>query len=148
MIKMLLFSPLLSDPLKIRPSRRIHLRRHQPSLTMGDEKQGTIVIGIPLQQNPVTQIQTKLKEIETGFKSWLSKQSIAVEAAVVTATGAFQGAAIGGLMGTLSGATAVPTTPPGSALNPQALASLQQAQVFIQFFDFNFDIKVGIFLGF
>lgn len=97
---------------------------------MGDGKQGKMVTGIPVHQNPLTQIQTKLKEVETSFKSWLSKQSIAVEAAVVTATGAAQGAAIGGLMGTFSGATAVPPPPPGSALNPQALAYLQQAQVF------------------
>uniref|UniRef100_A0A7N0TBX1 SAM domain-containing protein n=1 Tax=Kalanchoe fedtschenkoi TaxID=63787 RepID=A0A7N0TBX1_KALFE len=95
---------------------------------MGDGKQGAMVIGLPPQQNPITQIQAKLKEIETGFKCWLSKQSLPVEAAVSTATGAAQGAAIGGLMGTLSGATPVPTPPPGSALNPQALASLQQAQ--------------------
>ncbi|CAM8898294.1 unnamed protein product [Rhodiola kirilowii] len=92
---------------------------------MGDGNQGAMVIGIPQSQNPIEKIQVKFKEIESGFKCWLSKQSFAVEAAVVTATGAVQGAAIGGIMGTLNSATPVPTPPPG---NPQALASLQQAQ--------------------
>ncbi|KAF9591394.1 hypothetical protein IFM89_004079, partial [Coptis chinensis] len=50
------------------------------------------------------------------------------EAAVVTATSAVQGAAIGGFMGTLtSDVTSAFPTPPEVALNPQAMASLQQA---------------------
>lgn len=67
--------------------------------------------------------------METGFRLWLSKQPLPVEAAIVTATSAAQGAAIGGLMGTLT--TDVLPPPPNAAagLNPEAIASLKQAQV-------------------
>ncbi|XAR71557.1 hypothetical protein NMG60_11017893 [Bertholletia excelsa] len=80
-------------------------------------------------QNPVAQLQVKFKELENGFKEWLAKQSLPVEAAVVTATSAAQGAAIGAFMGTLTNdvSSAIPT-PPNASLNPQAMASLQQAQ--------------------
>lgn len=94
---------------------------------MGEGKQGVLVVD----QNPVTHLQTKYKEFETLFKTWLAKQSLPVEAAVVTATGALQGAAIGGFMGTLTNDVSsafTPPTPPGASLNPQARASLQQAQ--------------------
>ncbi|XP_058786659.1 chloroplastic import inner membrane translocase subunit HP30-2-like [Vicia villosa] len=86
--------------------------------------------GLPQQiQNPIDQIQTRYKHLENGFKLWLSKQSIAVEAAVVTTTSAAQGAAIGAFMGTLTGDTpAAFAPPPNAALNPQAMASLKQAQ--------------------
>ncbi|KAK1399375.1 mitochondrial import inner membrane translocase subunit TIM22-like [Heracleum sosnowskyi] len=81
-------------------------------------------------ENPITQFQTKFKELESGFKGWLAKQSMGVEAAVVTVTSAAQGAAIGGFMGTLTNDvnSVLPTPPPNAALNPQAMASLQQAQ--------------------
>ncbi|KAK1361122.1 mitochondrial import inner membrane translocase subunit TIM22-like [Heracleum sosnowskyi] len=81
-------------------------------------------------QNPITQLQTKYKELETGFKAWLAKQSLPVEAAVVTFTSSVQGAAIGGLMGTFTNdvSSAFPTPPPNAGLNPKAMASLQQAQ--------------------
>ncbi|KAL1820041.1 hypothetical protein ACET3Z_014910 [Daucus carota] len=81
-------------------------------------------------QNPITQLQTKYKELESGFKSWLAQQSLPVEAAVVTFTSAAQGAAIGGFMGTLTNdaSSAFPTPPPNAPLNPQAMASIQQAQ--------------------
>ena len=62
----------------------------------------------------------------------MAQQSLPVEAAVVTATSAIQGGVIGSFMGTLTGdlASSLPTPPPGSAnFNPQAIASLQQAQV-------------------
>ncbi|WOL00949.1 hypothetical protein Cni_G09662 [Canna indica] len=81
--------------------------------------------------NPIVQVQARLKELETGFRSWLAKQSIAVEAAVVTATNAAQGAAIGGLLGTLSPdlSSALPATPPNAAgINPDAMASFKNAQ--------------------
>lgn len=94
---------------------------------MGEGKQAVILVG----QNPITQIQTKFKELEAGFKGWLAKQSLPVEAAVVTLTSSAQGAAIGGFMGTLTNdvSASLPTPPPGAAgLNPQAMASLQQAQ--------------------
>ncbi|RID59449.1 hypothetical protein BRARA_F02679 [Brassica rapa] len=77
------------------------------------------------QQNPIHQFQVKFKEAETGFKSWLSKQKLPVEAAVVTAMGGVQGAFIGGLMGTLS------PEMPQTGVDPQAMASLQQTQALV-----------------
>ncbi|KDP24771.1 hypothetical protein JCGZ_25171 [Jatropha curcas] len=91
-------------------------------------EQGKQAIMVP-NQNPLKQLELKYKEFETGFKSWLSKQSLPVEAAVVTATSAIQGAAIGGFMGTLTNdvSSSFPT-PPQANLDPQAMASLKQAQ--------------------
>jgi hypothetical protein len=43
------------------------------------------------QQNPIQQLQVKFKEVETGFKAWLSKQSLPVEAAVVSTMSGVQG---------------------------------------------------------
>lgn len=91
-----------------------------------------VVRGLPQQlQNPIEQFQIRFKDLENGFRLWLSKQSIAVEAAVVTTTSAAQGAAIGAFMGTLTAdaPSAFSTPPPNTPLNPQAMASLQQAQV-------------------
>ncbi|KAI3721052.1 hypothetical protein L2E82_32055 [Cichorium intybus] len=96
---------------------------------MGEGKQGVLVVG---HHNPVTQLQAKYKELETGFKDWLAKQSLPVEAAIVTATSSLQGAAIGGLMGTFTNdlSSSLPAPPPpGASLNPRAVASLQQAQI-------------------
>ncbi|THF97996.1 hypothetical protein TEA_007545 [Camellia sinensis var. sinensis] len=39
-------------------------------------------------QNPVAQLQAKFKEWNEGFKAWLAKQSLPMEAAVITATSA------------------------------------------------------------
>ncbi|CAH1439093.1 unnamed protein product [Lactuca virosa] len=118
---------------------------------MGEGKQGVlVVVG---HQNPVTQLQAKYKELETGFKDWLAKQSLPVEAVVVTATSSLQGAAIGGLMATftndLSSSLAAPP-PPGASFNPRAMASLQQAQAlsggpFIQ--ARNFAVMTGVNAG-
>ncbi|KAJ0046442.1 hypothetical protein Pint_05430 [Pistacia integerrima] len=93
-------------------------------------KKGNLTV-FKLPQNPIKEVQVKFKELENHFKSWLAHQSMPVEAAVVTATSAAQGAAIGAFMGTLTGdvASTLPTPPPPQAsLNPQAMASLQQAQ--------------------
>ncbi|RRT77984.1 hypothetical protein B296_00012383 [Ensete ventricosum] len=82
--------------------------------------------------NPIALAQARFKELETGFRAWLEKQSMAVEAAVVTATNAAQGAAIGGLLGTLTSdvSSALPASTPNAAgLNPEAIASLNNAQV-------------------
>lgn len=54
---------------------------------------------------------------------------MAIEATVVTVTSAVQGAAIGGLMGTLTPSESI-APPLGSGINPQAMASLKQAQAF------------------
>ncbi|TKY73985.1 translocase of inner mitochondrial membrane 17 [Spatholobus suberectus] len=93
---------------------------------MEQGKRGIMVVP----QNPLEQLQARFKELENGFRLWLSKQSLPVEAAVVTTTSAAQGAAIGAFMGTLTadGSSAFPTPPPNAALNPQAMASLKQAQ--------------------
>ncbi|KAI3471288.1 hypothetical protein Pfo_027951 [Paulownia fortunei] len=82
------------------------------------------------EQNPIALVQVKLKEVENRFRGWLAKQSLPVEAAVVTATSAAQGAAIGAFMGTLTGDVSSMVTPPPNAanLNPDAMASLKQAQ--------------------
>ncbi|KAJ6373457.1 hypothetical protein OIU78_029198 [Salix suchowensis] len=92
-------------------------------------KQGVIVSKVLPNQDPVKFVQFKYKELEDGFKSWLSKQSLLVEAFVVTATSGVQGAAIGAIMGTITPdiSSSMPT-PPQAALNPQAMASLKQAQ--------------------
>ncbi|KAL7183444.1 hypothetical protein ACSBR2_025784 [Camellia fascicularis] len=68
-------------------------------------------------QNPVAHWQAKFKEFEAGFKAWLAKQSLPVEAAVVTATIA----AIGAFMGTLTNdvSSSFPTPLPNAAsMNP------------------------------
>ncbi|MBA0559389.1 hypothetical protein Golob_016354, partial [Gossypium lobatum] len=95
-----------------------------------EEKQGTIVpSSMPQQQNHLQQLQAKFKEVENGFRAWLSKQPLPVEATVVTTTGAAQGAAIGALMGTLTNdISSSLQTPPQASLNPQAMASFKQAQ--------------------
>jgi hypothetical protein len=70
-------------------------------MEQGKQQQRTMALslsskGLPHQiQNPITQIQTRFKNIENGVKLWLSKQSIAVEAAVVATTSAAQGAVMG-----------------------------------------------------
>ncbi|KAD5961180.1 hypothetical protein E3N88_12653 [Mikania micrantha] len=99
----------------------------KPVLAMDTAKGLTVA---HINHNPVTQLQAKYKELETGFKDWLAKQSLPVEAAVVTATSSVQGAAIGGLMGTFTSDLSAlqPPAPPGGAVSPQAMASLQQAQ--------------------
>lgn len=107
---------------------------------MEQGKQGVMVAKLmPQQQNPIEQLQARFKELEAGFRAWLAKQSLPVEAAVVTATSAAQGAAIGGFMGTLTNdvSSSMPTPPPQAAsLNPQAMASFKQAQVFVFVFFF------------
>ncbi|PWA93352.1 hypothetical protein CTI12_AA070040 [Artemisia annua] len=76
------------------------------------------------------------KEVENGFKTWLSKQSLPVEAAVVTITSAAQGAAMGGFMGTLTNDVSSSFAPPPAAGNPQAIASFQQAQALLNISSF------------
>ncbi|GAB2293903.1 hypothetical protein Dimus_028115 [Dionaea muscipula] len=100
---------------------------------MGERNQGMMMVvdaskGLIPAQNPIVVVQAKFKELENGFKTWLSKQSIAVEAAVVTATSAAQGAAIGAFMGIITGDVSSSLPTPESGLNSQALASFQQAQ--------------------
>ncbi|GFQ02158.1 hypothetical protein PHJA_002359700 [Phtheirospermum japonicum] len=106
---------------------------------MGGGNQGVMVVDNPNngggltgkpEQNPIAVVQAKIKEVEIRFRGWLAKQSLPVEAAIVTATSGAQGAAIGAFMGTLTGdASSLVTPPPNAAsINPDALASLKQAQ--------------------
>ena len=80
--------------------------------------------------NPLAEWSGRVRSLEAGLRAWLAKQPTHVEAAVSTAVGAVQGAALGGLMGTLApdGGAALPVPPPPGA-DPKALASLKQAQV-------------------
>ena len=80
--------------------------------------------------NPLAEWSGRVRSLEVGLRAWLAKQPTHVEAAVSTAVGAVQGAALGGLMGTLApdGGAALPVPPPPGA-DPKALASLKQAQV-------------------
>ncbi|RDY07309.1 hypothetical protein CR513_08590 [Mucuna pruriens] len=117
---------------------------------MEQGKQGIMVA--PQSQNPIEQLQARFKELENGFRLWLSKQSLPVEAAVVTTTSAAQGAAIGAFMGTLTAdaSSTFPTPPPNASLNPQAMASLKQAQAlaggpFVQ--ARNFAVMTGVNAG-
>ena len=96
---------------------------------MEQGKQGVMVESSKFQQNPVQMVQLKFKQLELGFKSWLAKQSLPVEAAVVTLTSATQGAAIGAIMGTLTNdLSSNLQMPPTSELNPQTMPAFQQAQ--------------------
>ncbi|XP_042479953.1 chloroplastic import inner membrane translocase subunit HP30-2-like [Macadamia integrifolia] len=101
--------------------------------------------------NPIAQLQARYKDLEVGFRAWLAKQSLPVEAAVVTVTSAAQGAAIGAFMGTLTNDVSSNfPTPPQAALNPDAMASLKQAQAlsggpFVQ--ARNFAVMTGVNAG-
>ncbi|KAG7035778.1 hypothetical protein SDJN02_02576 [Cucurbita argyrosperma subsp. argyrosperma] len=94
---------------------------------MEQGKQG-VVVKLSPPQNPLEQVQARFKELENGFRTWLAKQSLPVEAAVVTATSAAQGAAIGGFMGVLTNDVSSSLPTPQAGLNPQAMASFKQAQ--------------------
>ncbi|GJM85133.1 hypothetical protein PR202_ga01557 [Eleusine coracana subsp. coracana] len=80
--------------------------------------------------NPLEELSTRVKAVEAGFRAWMAKQPIQIEAAVSTAVGAVQGGALGGLMGSLTADGGspfpMPQTPPNA--DPQAMASLKQAQ--------------------
>jgi hypothetical protein len=81
--------------------------------------------------NPLAEWSDRFRSLEAGLRAWLAKQPTHVEAAVSTTLGAVQGAALGGLMGTLApdGGAALPVPPPPLGADPKALASLKQAQV-------------------
>ena len=78
-----------------RQGRRFEVLREEE---LEEGKQGVMVAA----QNSIAQLQARFKNLENGFKAWLAKQSLPVEATVVTATSAAQGAAIGAFMGTLT----------------------------------------------
>uniref|UniRef100_A0ACD5ZLV4 Uncharacterized protein n=1 Tax=Avena sativa TaxID=4498 RepID=A0ACD5ZLV4_AVESA len=80
--------------------------------------------------NPLEEWTGRVKALEAGFRAWMAKQPIHVEAAVTTAVGVVQGGALGGLMGSLTadGGSPFPMPPPPPNANPQAVASFKQAQ--------------------
>ncbi|GLU12130.1 hypothetical protein SLE2022_288360 [Rubroshorea leprosula] len=95
----------------------------------GGKAQGVVMVKSVPQQKLIEQLRVKYKELEKGFKTWLAKQSLPVETAVVTAGSAAQGALVGGMLGTLSKDFAtLPPPPPPPNLDPQAMVSLKQAQ--------------------
>lgn len=96
---------------------------------MGEEKQQIMAVQIPA-QSPIEQFQAKYKEFQDGFKGWLAKQSLPVEAAVVTATSSAQGALLGALLGTFSSdlSKSLPAPPPGANFDPNVSNAFQQAQ--------------------
>lgn len=81
--------------------------------------------------NPLEEWTGRVKAIEAGFRAWMAKQPIQIEAAVATAVGAVQGGALGGLMGSLTpdGGSPFPMPQPPPNANPEAMASFKQAQV-------------------
>lgn len=79
--------------------------------------------------NPFLQGKAKLEELDVKVKKWLKKQPAAVEVAMVTAGSAFQGGAIGALMGSFTQDLAQGLPASNGSLNPQAAASIQQAKV-------------------
>jgi outer membrane lipoprotein SlyB len=83
--------------------------------------------------NPLEELSARIKAIEAGFRTWMAKQPTHIEAAVSTAVGAVQGGALGGLMGSLTadGGSPFPMPQPPPNADPQAMASLKQAQVVI-----------------
>lgn len=97
---------------------------------MGEGKQQIMAVQMHA-QNPIEQFQAKYKEIEDGFKNWLAKQSLPVEAAVITATNFAQGAFLGALLGNFSPdlSSSMPSPPPGANFDPNVMNAFQQAQV-------------------
>ena len=107
----------------------------------GKEK-GMVVTRLMPQQNPPEELQAKFKEVENGFRAWLAKQSLPVDAIVVTTTSAD----IGLFMGTLTNDVSFSLpTPLQASLNPQAMASLKQAQVSYLFLTFVLIYNLDIF---
>ncbi|GKU88919.1 hypothetical protein SLEP1_g3128 [Rubroshorea leprosula] len=96
----------------------------------GGKEHGVIVAKFaPPQQNLIEQLQVKYKELEKGFQAWLAEQTLPVETVVNSAINGAQGAAMGYFMGILTKdvSTSIPTASQAN-LNPQAMASFQQAQ--------------------
>ncbi|KAF6163770.1 hypothetical protein GIB67_012129 [Kingdonia uniflora] len=79
--------------------------------------------------NPIAQLQVGLKDLENKYCNWVTKQSLPVEAALATFTSAIQGAAIGGLMGTLTPSPDIASSF-STATDAQTMNSLKQAQAF------------------
>nr|ACG40019.1 SAM domain family protein [Zea mays] len=81
--------------------------------------------------NPLAEWTDRVRSLEAGVLAWLAKQPTHVEAAVVTAVGAVQGAALGRAHGHACARrrgprSLVPPPPPGT--DPKVLASFKQAQ--------------------
>lgn len=66
---------------------------------MGKRKQEVLAVN---KMSPFTQMETNYKKFESLFNNWLAKQSLPVEVAIITATGAITGAATSFLVSTFS----------------------------------------------
>nr|AGT16912.1 SAM domain family protein [Saccharum hybrid cultivar R570] len=90
----------------------------------------TMARGLRGGSNPLEEWSGRVKAIEAGFRAWMAKQPIHIEAAVATAVGAVQGGALGGLMGSLTadGGSPFPMPQPPPNANPEAMASFKQTQ--------------------
>lgn len=84
----------------------------------------------PSLQQRFKDLECRVKSLLKGdeFNAWLRQQSAPVEVAVTTAVNAAQGAALGGLMGVLTGDMRTAFPAQSQVMNPQAMASFQQAQ--------------------
>ncbi|KAF6161023.1 hypothetical protein GIB67_007664 [Kingdonia uniflora] len=82
----------------------------------------------PSGTNPIAQLQVGLKDLENKYRNWATKKSLPVEASLATFTSAIQGAAIGGLMGTLTSPDIASSFL--TATEAQTMNSLKQAQAF------------------
>ncbi|CAM6091498.1 unnamed protein product [Calypogeia fissa] len=85
-------------------------------------------VGMVSGGNPFAQAKAKLEEVDGKVKQWLKKQPAAVEIVMVTAGSAFQGGAIGALMGSFTQDMAQGLPSNTGNMNPQAAASIQQAK--------------------
>lgn len=107
------------------------MRKEKLKIMERGREHGVIVAKFaPPQHNLLEQLQVKYKELEKGFQTWLAKQTLPVETAVTSAINGAQGAAMGYFMGILTKDLSASMPPASQAnLNPQAMASFQQAQV-------------------
>lgn len=94
---------------------------------MQQEKEEKVELSL---QQRFKNFESTVKSLLQGqaFNAWIRQQSAPVEVAITTAASAVQGAALGGLMGVLTGDMRSTLPTPSPAMNPEALASFQQAQ--------------------
>lgn len=71
---------------------------HMLSLYIGEDKQGVLAVA---NKNSVNEFENTCKE----FKRWVAKQSLPIEAAITTITGAVPGAVMGAIVDVLFEAT-------------------------------------------
>lgn len=77
----------------------------------------------------LAKIQAKFKEVDEKVKTWVAKQPVPVEVAIVTAASSLQGGFIGVLMGTFAPDMPTPPAGPPGSLTPDAQHAMKQMQV-------------------